>query len=52
VFQYSPVKAGSVPFSRVILYCSGVRDAFHSASDLTTFFVNDNLSSEAGSISQ
>ena len=33
VFQYAPVKARSVPFSRVMRYSSGVSKACHSASD-------------------
>src|SRR5262245_26323066 len=37
VSQYSPVNARSVPFSRRIRYCSGVRRARHSASLKTTF---------------
>ena len=32
MFQYSPVKAGSVPFLRATRYCSGVRSCFHSSS--------------------
>src|ERR1017187_3624366 len=33
--QFGPVKARSVPFFRVTVYCSGVRSAFHSASVFT-----------------
>src|SRR5690242_19811318 len=36
-FQYSPVKADSVPFSRHTWYCCGVSRVFHSCSDLTIF---------------
>src|SRR5262245_56976682 len=36
LFQYSPVKARSVPFLRVTRYWSGVRIAFHSASVFVT----------------
>jgi hypothetical protein len=35
--QYSPVKAGSVPFSRHTWYCSGVSCVLHSCSDFTIF---------------
>lgn len=34
---YLPVKGGSVPFFRVILYCSGVSIRFHSSSLLIIF---------------
>jgi hypothetical protein len=34
-----PVKARSVPFFRMISYCSGVSSVFHSASVLFTFVV-------------
>jgi len=33
LFQVSPVKARSVPFSRRTWYCCGVRSFFHSSSD-------------------
>src|SRR5208337_5518087 len=36
LFQYCPVKAGSVPFSRVTWYCSGVNSRRHSPSLLAT----------------
>jgi arylsulfatase A-like enzyme len=39
LFQFGPVNARSVPFLRVILYCSGVSCFFHSSSDFTTFVV-------------
>src|SRR5258707_7993715 len=47
LFQVSPVKARSVPFSRSTLYCMGVSicfhsesgTAFHSASDLTVLLM-------------
>src|SRR4029078_7172634 len=36
---YLPVNAGSVPFCRVIRYCSGVSSLRHSSSDLRIFSV-------------
>src|SRR5450756_1083971 len=43
-----PVKARSVPFCRRTLYCSGVRTARHSASDLAVAVVDAVLSSVMG----
>src|SRR5690348_16920496 len=37
LFQYFPVKAGSVPLLRVTSYCSGVKFSRHSFSDFATF---------------
>jgi len=36
-FQKAPVNARSVPLPRSTAYCSGVSDAFHSASVFVVF---------------
>src|SRR4249920_3185653 len=40
-FQYLPVNAISVPFSRSTRYCSGVSCFFHSSFVFTTFPIPD-----------